>query len=230
MTRARKGLMKVPILRNLLHKPRLMICIAAGLTVFFTIDLFTTLRLATCALLAWNTGTLIYLCLSLNTMLDPSLDTIQRRAALHDDGEVVILLFSVLAAISSLIAIIAELATAKSGGDAMRAFHIGLSALTLLTSWSFIHTAFAFHYAHGYYADSSLGKTPCLIFPGNTPAPPYTDFLYFSFIIGTSGQTADIGLASPAIRRIGLLHCVLAYLFNATVLALTINIAASLIS
>jgi uncharacterized membrane protein len=30
-------------------------------------------------------------------------------------------------------------------------------------------------------------------------------------------------------RRIGLVHCVLAFVFNTTVLALTINIAASLI-
>ena len=33
---------------------------------------------------------------------------------------------------------------------------------------------------------------------------------------------------SEPMRRIGLLHCILAYLFNTTVLALLINIGASL--
>ncbi|HEX7800932.1 MAG TPA: DUF1345 domain-containing protein [Asticcacaulis sp.] len=48
-------------------------------------------------------------------------------------------------------------------------------------------------------------------------------------MIGTSGQTADVCFASTAMRRIGLIHCVIAYLFNATVLALMINISASLL-
>lgn len=230
MTQSRKRLTGIPILRNFLHKPRLLIAIAAGVTAFTIADVLSPLKLATCCLLAWNTGTLIYLSLSLHTMLSSSHETMQRRASLYDEGESVILLFSILAAVSSLIAIVAELATASAGSESMKAFHIGLSALTLLTSWCFIHTAFAFHYAHGYYAGVGNGHTPCLIFPGEPVAPPYTDFLYFSFIIGTSGQTADIGLGSPEIRRTGLVHCVLAYLFNATVLALTINIAASLIS
>ena len=53
-------------------------------------------------------------------------------------------------------------------------------------------------------------------------------FFYFAFIIATSGQTADVSFTSTAMRRTGLLHCVLAYGFNAIVLALMINIASSL--
>ena len=58
--------------------------------------------------------------------------------------------------------------------------------------------------------------------------PTTADFFYFSAIIGTSGQTADVAFVSQPMRRIGSLHCILAYLFNTTVLALLINIAASL--
>ena len=54
------------------------------------------------------------------------------------------------------------------------------------------------------------------------------DFLYFSCIIGTSGQTADVGLSSREMRRIGLIHSVLSFFFNTTVLALTVNIASGL--
>jgi uncharacterized membrane protein len=48
-------------------------------------------------------------------------------------------------------------------------------------------------------------------------------------VIGTSGQTADVSFTSRPMRRVGTLHCALAYLFNTTVLALLINIGASLI-
>lgn len=52
--------------------------------------------------------------------------------------------------------------------------------------------------------------------------------MYFALVIGTSAQTADVTLTSRAMRRTGMLHCVLAFFFNTAVLALTINIAASL--
>jgi len=48
-------------------------------------------------------------------------------------------------------------------------------------------------------------------------------------VIGTSGQTADVSFTSKTMRRTGLVHSLLAYFYNTTVLALTINIAASLI-
>ena len=113
---------------------------------------------------------------------------------------------------------------------ASRGLHVGLAALTILTAWLFVHTMFAMHYAHDFYVGVVRGQPPCLEFPGECPRPAYSDFLYFAFIIGTSGQTADISLASKPIRRLGLIHCVLAFFFNTTLLALTINIAASLIS
>ncbi len=59
--------------------------------------------------------------------------------------------------------------------------------------------------------------------------PDYGDFFYFAVVIGTSGQTADVAFVSKPMRRIGTLHCILAYLFNTTVLALLINIGASLL-
>ena len=220
--------MCLPVIRHIRHKPRLFIALAIGL-VAFTIGTHLTPRLTTAALIGWNTCALLYLAMAIETMINASHERMQKRAQLHDDGEGVILLLSIVAAILSFIAIVAELATTKDAKGLFKALHIGLSGLTLLTSWAFIHTAFAFHYAHGYYSRDAHAKTdPCLIFP-NTPSPHYTDFLYFSFIIGTSGQTADVSFATTAIRRVGTIHCVLAYLFNATVLALMINIAASLI-
>ncbi|MGA9659658.1 MAG: DUF1345 domain-containing protein [Asticcacaulis sp.] len=190
----------------------------------------TQMNAITCALIAWNSFTLLYITLGLHTMFSASHDALKSHAHLYDDGEGIILLLSIAAAILSFVAIVGELATSSHVGHTGKTWHIALSGVTLITSWSFIHLAFAFHYAHGYYAEMprNAGK-PGLIFPG-TKDPHYIDFLYFSFVIGTSGQTADVDFAASTLRRIGLIHCIVAYLFNATVLALTINIAASLIS
>ena len=53
--------------------------------------------------------------------------------------------------------------------------------------------------------------------------------LYFAVVIGTSGQTADIAFASRAMRRVGMVHCVLAFVFNTSLVGLMINVASGLI-
>ena len=86
---------------------------------------------------------------------------------------------------------------------------------------------FALHYAHDYYAAIGHRRPPGLRFP-DEEHPNYGDFFYFAAIIGTSGQTADVAFSSKPMRRVGSVHCILAYLFNTVVLALLINIGASL--
>ena len=96
-----------------------------------------------------------------------------------------------------------------------------------MSSWAFIQVMFALHYAHQYYAALSRGLPAGLQFPDDDQ-PGYGDFFYFASVIGTSGQTADVSFVSKTMRRIGSVHCILAYLFNTTVLALLINIGASM--
>jgi uncharacterized membrane protein len=79
-----------------------------------------------------------------------------------------------------------------------------------------------------FIAAACHGRTAGLQFPGDED-PDYGDFFYAAAIVGTSGQTADVSYVSKPMRRIGSLHCILAYFFNTTVLALLINIAASLL-
>ena len=83
---------------------------------------------------------------------------------------------------------------------------------------------FALHYAHDYILPASRGKDGGLEFPGKDE-PDYINFLYFSCIIGTSAQSADINISTSAMRRTALVHSVLAFFFNTTLIALTINIA-----
>ena len=200
-----------------------------GIAVLVACQVFTHLRIVTDVLLAWNTFTVLYLAIGLQAMFSADHCTLQKHAHLYDDGERTILIFSVLAAALGVVGIIAELANGNGADGAVKTFHIGLAVLTLLSSWAYIHMSFAFHYAHGFYVERDNKMTGCLIFPG-TEQPNYSDFLYFSYVIGTSGQTADVEFASTNMRRIGLFHCVVSYFFNAAVLGLTINIAASLIS
>ena len=115
-----------------------------------------------------------------------------------------------------------DVALAKSLKDQGEWRHVALAASTVVLSWTFLHTIFAVHYAHEYYSGPDRG----LEFPGDEP-PDYWDFIYYSFVIGTACATADVNVASKGLRRITTLHCIVAFFFNTTILALTVNIGAS---
>ena len=160
--------------------------------------------------------------------------SIRRRAQLTDDGKYAFLGLSILAASASVAAIVFELATVKDLTGLNKAVHVGLVAITIITSWFFVHLTFTLHYAHEYFADELATPDPTdvrggLIFPGNKGEPSYTDFLYFSYIIGVASQTADVATSSRTMRTLALVHGIVSFFFNTTILALTINIAASLL-
>lgn len=104
---------------------------------------------------------------------------------------------------------------------------MALAVGTLIASWFFFHTLFAFHYAREFYDLEADGLQPPLGFPGGDQ-PDYWDFLYFAFNLGTASQTADVTVNAPRLRRFVLGHQIASYLFNTAVIALGVNVAAAL--
>lgn len=215
------------LVRLLLARPRLFTCIAIGVATVIFLPASIGWQDITRVIVGWNVGACLYLALAGRMMFWSTHERIRTRALLEDDGRIAVLVLVVVAAIVCLGAIVAQLAVAREMHGSLRYEHIGLAALTIVSSWAFTQVMFALHYAHDYYAAEMRGQAGGLEFPGGH-APDYGDFLYFSCVIGTSGQTADVNFTSRAMRRIGLVHCVLAFFFNTTLLALTINVASSL--
>jgi len=178
------------------------------------------------ALIAWNGGALLYLVLAFTMMARSSINHMRSRARLQDEGAGVVLVLVIWLSLVTLFAITAELSTAKNFTGPVKTGHVVLAGVTILTAWLVMQIMFALHYANQYYlaqADDRRG----LDFPGKDP-PDYFDFFYASATIGTSGQTADISFNTRSLRRVGLVHSILAFFFNTFLLALAINIAANL--
>jgi uncharacterized membrane protein len=216
------------ILRQLHARPRLFIATAIAVAVGLALPPSVAMQPVTRMLIAWNTGTLLYVALAATMMIRSSPQKMRYRAQLQDDGKITILVLACLTAMASLAAMAGELGVVKNTHGFLKGAHIALAGGTVLSSWAFIQIMFALHYAHEYYAAVSRERPVGLRFPDDDN-PDYGDFFYFSAIIGTSGQTADVPFVSKPMRHIGSLHCILAYLFNTTVLALLINTAASLL-
>ncbi len=59
--------------------------------------------------------------------------------------------------------------------------------------------------------------------------PIFWDFAYFSFTIAAACQTADVLTRRASVRRVVLMHEVISFLFNASILGFAINVTAGLI-
>ena len=158
-------------------------------------------------------------------MARSTIQHIRDHAAQDDEGRFAILVLTVLAALASLAAIVAELGIGEGGKRT--GTQLALATVTIFLSWTFIHTIFALNYAHDYYGEHGA-KRSGLKFPDYAD-PDYWDFVYFSFVVGMTCQVSDVAVASQPIRRTVIAHGVVSFFFNTALLALTVNIAASAI-
>jgi uncharacterized membrane protein len=153
-------------------------------------------------------------------------ESMHRRAAVEDATRWAFLGLMASAAWFSMFALLGIVHDARAAeGNASIALAV-LAGATILASWLFAHTAFAVHYADGYYTDLAAERRPGLMFPGEPLNPDYWDFAYFSFVVGMTCQVSDVQVASGPWRRLVLAHGVVAFLFNTVVLALCINLLA----
>ena len=208
--------------RVIYARPRTFFALAAGVAAFLCLYL-TKLEPVTRLLIGWDTFAALYLILVYAMMLRSEHHSIRKHAIMQDDGRFLILSVTALGAFASIAAIMFELG-ARHG-----VVGLALATLTITLSWATVHTAFALHYAHEYYGDSTPGG---LQFPSGEQSDhaDYWDFVYFSFVIGMTAQVSDVGITDKTIRRTATVHGIISFVFNTALLALTVNIAASAIS
>jgi uncharacterized membrane protein len=101
---------------------------------------------------------------------------------------------------------------------------LALAAVAL--SWVLTHTLYTLRYAHLYYRRKNPGG---LTFPGDDP-PSDIDFAYFAFTVGMCFQVSDVVVACTRLRRAVLLHAVISFVYNTTILALALNLVFGLMS
>jgi uncharacterized membrane protein len=208
------------VVRIVRARPRLFL--AATLGAVLSVALPPEWRLPTRLIIGWDTGVAIYIALASAAMANADVARIRRRAALLDEDRLVFLVLTAGAALASLGAIVAQLSTKDTGHQPA---HLALAVVTIALSWTFTHIIFALHYAHEFYIEAR-NENGGLAFPGKGQ-PDYWDFVYFSFVIGMTSQVSDVAVTAKSIRRTVAAHGVLSFFFNATLLALTVNIAAS---
>jgi uncharacterized membrane protein len=211
------------VIGHLRARPRLYSTFALGSVLALALP--ATVAPVTRALIGWDAAVWLYLAVIVAMMVRADHARLRHAARMQAEGATMVTVAAVCAAIASLAAIVVELSSAKAEGRLLLP-HVAFVIVTLVGSWLLLPTLFAEAYASLYYAGPQAGG---LAFPGGEQTPDYGDFMYFAITIAATSQTSDVGVTTRAMRRWVLAQSLLAFAFNTALLALAINIAATLL-
>ncbi|WP_233233791.1 DUF1345 domain-containing protein [Bordetella sp. LUAb4] len=199
---------------------RLMLCavlaLAAGGGAY---ALAAPLSLA--VLLGFDVGALVFLLMTAHAFGQGSPASMRVQAKQQDVGRFGVLWSSVALSCMVMIALWVEL---RGQDGASGALDMLAAAVTIVVSWLYMNMIFALHYAHTYYGHRS-NMQKGLNFPGDEE-PDYWDFAYFALVLGMTFQVSDVEITNRRVRRLALIHSVIAFFFNVFIIAISVNVAA----
>lgn len=185
------------------------------------------------SLIGWNAACVVFLTTTVWMLLRDDEATVRARAAYEDEGQTVTMAIILSAVIASLGATVVTMHESKAvgahtAGAAPWAWVLSVS--TLVMGWVVLQSMFTLRYAHRYFGDIDADglSDGGMRFPGEPPRT-YLDFLYAAICVGATAQVSDFSITTAAFRRLVTQHALLAFFFNTMVLALGINILATVI-
>lgn len=168
---------------------------------------------------------LTYLVMTAAMMRHVTPGFLRQRADLDDEGIPLIVAIAIGSVAISLGAILMTIREPHTG----LALRPVLALASVPLGWAMVHTVMAFHYARLWYGRDAQGiEARNLGFPELEGDAGIWDFLYYSFTLGMTAQTSDVGVLDTRARRVTLLHSAFAFFYNTVLLALAVNAGLSL--
>ena len=169
-------------------------------------------------LVGFDASALVFIGVMAIKMRDGSPETMRQHAAENEPSH-----GALIAIAGAAVGVINVAVAVEVSGGSMDGRKLALTAVTLLMAWLFGNFLFAIHYAHVFYLEHDGADCGGLEFPEDA-APDYWDFAYFAFVLGMTFQVSDVTITDKHLRRIALLHGLIAFLFNICVVALTVSL------
>lgn len=196
---------------------RLLVSVVFGLIGALLVSAITSWQYAPLAF--WDIAALSFLIWVWVALSGRNAEQTARLAVREDPGHAETDLLLILASVASLGAV--GLLLMQSGG-ANGLLQVGFGVVSVVISWVLIHTIYTLKYARVYY------KNKGGIDFHSTVAPQYSDFAYLAFTVGMTFQISDNDFQTPELRKIGLRHALLSFLFGTVIVASTVNLIAGL--
>src|SRR3954453_2814914 len=208
---ARRGWRSAPAVVHLL------VCLlAGGIVAGVTAPL---LGWDTAALCAWVAAALVFLGWTWASVWSRGSDDPAWVAAREDGSRAVRDLVLIGISIGTLMAVALVIFRAHEGPP----LRIVLGAGCIAASWLVLNTVFALRYARLYYTAPRGG-----VDFNQEDDPTFPDFAYLAFTIGMCFQVSDTTLQETAIRATALRQALTSFVFDAVIIAVTVNVVAGL--
>jgi uncharacterized membrane protein len=176
----------------------------------------------------WDAAALTFLAVVWFAIFTKDADETRMLARAEDFSRATADLVLLSASVASLAAVAFVLV--KAGHSASdRWTLIALAVATVALAWASVHTVYVLRYAGLFYEPHD---PPLVVIDFNDESyrPDYHDFAYLAVTIGMTYQVSDTTLKTQTIRRAALRHALLSYVFGTVIVAVTINVVASLLN
>jgi uncharacterized membrane protein len=201
---------------------RVLVTFAAGVLAFAIAIVFMPWQIA--ALVGWNVTAGVFLVAVWVRITGKDGAATAQLATAEDPSRVTADLLLIAASGVSLLGVALALLEASGQQGAAKAITTAVAGVSLVLSWGTVNTVYTLRYADLYYQERSG------IDFHDERQPDYGDFAYLAFTIGMTYQVSDTTLTAKSIRMTALRHALLSFVFVTSVVAMTINIVAQLIT
>jgi uncharacterized membrane protein len=203
--------------------PRAFAGLAVG--IIATLVVGFTLGWTFAPLVGWDALALVVVAWTWIRVWPMNPDRTREHARREDPARPVTDLVLLVASVASLVGVAFAVVASGNSHGTKEGMLVLLGVISVVLSWSVVHTTFALRYALLYYTGPKNG------IDFNQPDDPqYSDFAYLAFTLGMTYQVSDTDLQTKAIRATALRQALLSYLFGVVIIAILINVVANLSS
>src|SRR4051795_12699300 len=188
--------------------------VAGGIVGGVTVPL---LGWGTAGLIGWVAAALVFLVWTWAALWSLGSEDTAWVAAREDGSRAVRDLVLIGISIGTLMAVALVIFRAHEGPPLRIVLGVGCIA----ASWLVLNTVFTLRYARLYYTAPRGG-----VDFNQEDDPTYPDFAYLAFTIGMCFQVSDTSLRKTAIRATALRHGLTSFVFDAVIIAVTVNVVA----
>ena len=186
-------------------------------------------------LVAWDVGVCLWLGLTFAMMARANVQQASLSAQRREPNARAMMIVVAAAAIVGYFGSIILASRAGGRTDVAQIVHFTIGVVAIVGGWLLVHTQFALYYAELYYdeedstrpvaSEDSQALLPYrrgLEFP-NAEVVDYWDFIYFAYTIAVCYQTSDVTVATPAMRRVTIVHALISFAFVTVLIGFVVN-------
>lgn len=190
-----------------------------------TLVAWQPLGLVPAVLIGFDAGVLVFFASLVSLFSGGSAATMRQRSQANEPDHHVLLWLALGIVAITITAVWAEILVISADKSGDNRAMLLLATASLALAWLFANVLGAMHYAHLWYLRGADGKDRRgLDFPGDDIHPDYWDFIYFTTVLSMTFQVSDVTISSRPIRRLVIVHGLAGFLFNISVLALSVSV------